>query len=125
MAVSEMEMKTMHRPKKVKRVSVSSKRQISIPKEFYDTLGFGEELQVELHANSLVLKRINDNFDDFSSDILKDLVDQGYQGDELVKEFEARKSKVPYAMNKLFDELEAEAEEVTLDELFGEDEDDV
>lgn len=44
--------------------------------------------------------------EEFDDDILKDLTDQGYKGQELIDEFEKTKKKLPVAMDKLIDEAE-------------------
>ena len=49
-----------------------------------------------------------DNFFDFDTDILKDLVSEGYEGQELIDEFEKLKKKIPQAMDKLSEEAEKE-----------------
>lgn len=112
-----------NRPRKVKRIAVSSKRQISIPKEFYDQLNIGEEISLELYGNHLILKPISENFDDFSEDILGDLIREGYQGEELMVEFKHRKSQIVNAVDKLEAETKYSGEKTTIDDLFGEDDD--
>ncbi|WP_156961391.1 MULTISPECIES: AbrB/MazE/SpoVT family DNA-binding domain-containing protein [Geobacillus] len=37
--------------KRVKRIAVSSKKQITIPKDFYEQLGIGNEVLIELADN--------------------------------------------------------------------------
>ena len=125
MEQKELERMTMprsNRPRKSKRISVSSKRQISIPKEFYEQLNIGEEVILELHGNHLILKPIRDNFDDFSDEILEDLVAEGYTGNELVAEFKHRKGQIGSAAESLIIETMAKSKRTTVDELFGEEE---
>ena len=125
MAEKELERLTMpksRRPKKVKRIAVSSKRQISIPKEFYEKLNIGEEVSLELHGNYLVIKPIHDGFDDFSEEILADLIDEGYVGMDLMAEFKNRKAQIGYAVDSLITET-ANTEIVEVDDLFGDDDD--
>jgi bifunctional DNA-binding transcriptional regulator/antitoxin component of YhaV-PrlF toxin-antitoxin module len=123
MSADYMEMVEMNRPKKVKRVSVSSKRQISIPKEFFDELQLGSEIQMELYENRLIIKPFVESWEDYSSEILADLVKEGYSGDHLLDEFEYRKAQIPKAMKDLTEDAKKEAEEASIEDLFEEDED--
>jgi bifunctional DNA-binding transcriptional regulator/antitoxin component of YhaV-PrlF toxin-antitoxin module len=111
------------RPQKVKRVSVSSKRQISIPKEFYEQLHIGDEVVLELFGNYLVLRPVRENFDDFSEEILADLVKEGYTGQELINEFRQRKAQLRPALDSLIEEAMTKGEKTTIDDLFGDWED--
>ncbi len=124
MAQKELERIPMSNPKKVKRVAVSSKRQISIPKEFYDILGIGQEVVLELHGNHMVLKPAHENFDDFSENILQDLVSEGYNGTELLTEFKNRKEQLRNAVKSLVEETKAKGKRTTIDDLFGEEDED-
>jgi AbrB family looped-hinge helix DNA binding protein len=126
MVTKEKELRsvTMPRPKKVKRISVSKKRQISIPKEFHDLLNIREEVTLELHGNHLVLKPIHESFEDFSEEILADLVAEGYSGSELIKEFRHRKGQIGNAVDSLISETKAKGKKTTIDELFGDDSED-
>lgn len=54
-----------------KRVAVSSKRQISIPKEFYQDLNLQDEIIMEKVGNRLVIRPSDyDNYVDFTEEIL-------------------------------------------------------
>lgn len=126
MNIKELERTSMESPKgskKVKRISVSSKRQISIPKKFYEELQIGEEVFVELQGDSLIIRPIRKNFDDFSEEILADLVAEGYNGESLIEEFKNRKSQIKSAVDSLIDETKQVGKRTTLDELFGDDDD--
>ncbi|MCC5910726.1 MAG: hypothetical protein JJT76_09850 [Clostridiaceae bacterium] len=67
------------------------------------------------------------NKDNFDSEILKDLMAQGYDGDELLNKFKEMRGKVRPAIQKLIDEADEitkstkgiETEEVS--KLFSED----
>lgn len=120
MAIKEMERVNVLEPKKTKRVSISSKRQISIPKEFYDALDLGRDVNIELYHNRLVIKPGNDNSEDFSGEILQDLIDEGYAGNELVQEFNFRKSQIPNAIKSLIDEAVENSKPTSVNDLFGE-----
>ena len=125
MAKKELERLTMpksRRPRKIKRIAVSSKRQISIPKEFYEKLNIGEEVTLELHGNHLVVKPVHEGFDDFSEEILADLINEGYAGMDLMAEFKNRKAQLGSAIDSLISEA-ANTETVEIDDLFEDDDD--
>ena len=69
----------------VKRIAVSSKKQITIPKDFYEQLGIGNEVLIELADNKLIIRPIHGDHFDFSDLILKDLIEEGYAGEECRK----------------------------------------
>lgn len=106
--------------RKIKRVSVSSKRQLTIPKEYFDTLEMETEVFVELIGNRLVIKPADSGREDFSEEILEDIVREGFEGYELVKEFKERKTQVKPALDKLINETEKQAF-TTIEDLFGDD----
>lgn len=86
-----------------KRVRISSQRQFTIPKEFFDDLGLGDEAFIEFNTRSkqLTIKPTTDATVDFSADILRDLQKEGYTGEELIQKFLEVKSKVPDALEKM------------------------
>src|SRR5690625_2509988 len=90
--------------KKVKRITVSSKRQISIPKEFYDAIGLGNEITIELLNNRLVIRPVREESEDFSEEILSDLIDEGYKGEELKAAFAERRAMLTSAFDNLIEE---------------------
>src|SRR5690625_399731 len=89
---------------KARRVRISSQRQMNIPKEFYDALNLEDEAIVEFRGKELVIRPAEQEFVDFSADILKDLVAQGYSGDELVKEFTRVKTSIAKALEQMKEE---------------------
>src|SRR5690625_3686993 len=81
-------------PNEVKKISVSAKRQMTIPKQFYDELQLGDEVLCQIVDDTLVIKPIKQDVD-FSKEILSDLINEGYEaGEELIKEFTYRKSQM-------------------------------
>lgn len=85
-----------------KRIKISSKRQISIPKEFFEAMHFTSEAIIEFTGHSLVIKQAPEAAVDFSSEILKELVEKrGLSGNELLLEFNRIKQGFPQAINKL------------------------
>ncbi|WP_231578684.1 AbrB/MazE/SpoVT family DNA-binding domain-containing protein [Geobacillus kaustophilus] len=109
--------------KRVKRIAVSSKKQITIPKDFYEQLGIGNEVLIELADNKLIIHPIHEDHFDFSDLILKDLIREGYTGEELYREFVCRKSQIAPALDAMIAEERPKAKTYTsdtLEELFGE-----
>lgn len=100
---SGMEERNMHQEQHpLKRVRISSKRQISIPKEFFDAMHFSDEALIEFTGTSLIIKQVSEEAVDFSSEILKDLVEErGLSGKELIDEFTRIKQGFPSAINKM------------------------
>lgn len=82
----------------VRRVKVSKQRQINIPKDFYDALNFTDEAIVEFTGKEIIIRPAEYEIVDFSADILKDLVSQGYSGEELVQKFICIKAEIPTAL---------------------------
>lgn len=86
-----------------KRISVSNKRQMTIPKEFYDHLNLGHEVTCEMIDDAIIIKPIKDA-KDFSQEILSDLIQEGYEGNSLLSEFKYRSSQLNTAVNRLIDD---------------------
>lgn len=113
-----------HMDHQKKRVAVSSKRQISIPKEFYDDLNIKNEIIMEKINDNLVIKPADyDNYEDFTEEILRDLIAEGYPKDELVDKLKERKQKMQPALDRLIADTDNE-ESMTIDHLFTDDTED-
>jgi len=110
--------------KVIKQIKVSDKRQITIPKRFYDKLGVDQEVICELRGNEIVLRGVPQT-EDLSEEILEDLVAQGFEGKSLVREFQKKKSQVRPAVEKLIAESSLAARNLQengnaeTEELFG------
>ena len=107
-----------------KRISVTSKRQLTIPQKFYTELGFGSEAICTLLDGALVIEPVSQTpsgeFDDL---ILADLIKEGYEGEALLAEFKARRANVRPAVERLIQQAEDAArgngEYATYEEVFG------
>ncbi len=114
--------------KEVKKISVSAKRQMTIPKQFYDELQIADEVTCQVIDGALVIKPVPEPLD-FSEFILNDLVKEGYEGEELVKEFTYRKSQINEALHKMVEDAKNDdyktysSPEELIDSLNDEDED--
>lgn len=102
---SGTEERTMHPEQEhntSKRVRISSKRQISIPKEFYEAMHFSDEAVIEFTGTSLIIKQVAEEAVDFSKEILMELVEKrGLSGKELIDEFTRIKQGIPSAIDKM------------------------
>jgi bifunctional DNA-binding transcriptional regulator/antitoxin component of YhaV-PrlF toxin-antitoxin module len=104
MAKSAVRRSSMER----KIISVSGKRQITIPQKYFEVLGFNSEAECILQNNAIVIRPIRENTgNEFSEQILADLIAQGILGKELLEKFKEMSKKVAPAMNKLIDEADS------------------
>lgn len=107
-----------------KIVSISSKRQITIPQKFFNLLGFGNEAECVVRGNELVIRptRVASG-GEFAEQILADLVGQGLSGDELLIAFKEAQAKVRPAVESMLVAAEkaasGEGEYATYDDIFG------
>ncbi len=93
-----------------RRIKVSEKRQITIPKSFYEKLKLGNEVECVFDKdNGAILIRPIVKEDYFSEYILNDLVKQGYGGEELLAEFRRVKRGIRPAVEKMIEEADQAA----------------
>lgn len=107
-----------------KVVSISSKRQITIPQKFYTLLGFSDTAECVVRGNELVIRPAKvASGGEFAEQILADLIAQGLSGDELLTQFKITQSKIRPAVEAMIAEAEAvaagEGEYATYDDVFG------
>lgn len=110
-----------------KIVSISSKRQITIPQKFFAMLGFSDEAECIVRGNELVIRPARQNAGgEFAEQILADLIAQGLEGAELLKQFKAKQAKVRPAVEAMIAEAEEAAhgsgDYSTYDDIFGDEE---
>jgi hypothetical protein len=91
-----------------KIISITGKRQLTIPLKFYEKLGMGKEVECFIEKNALVIRSLSKDDVAFSVEILKDLVSQGYGGTELVEKFTEESKNIKTAIGALL----AEGEEI-------------
>jgi len=89
-----------------KIISVSQKRQITIPLKFYKQLHLENEVECTVQDGALVIRPIHQSHGEFSVEILKDLVSQGYSGEELVRRFEEESKNIRKAIGMVLEEAE-------------------
>ena len=87
-----------------KRISVSQKRQITIPIEFFNTIGIENEVECYIQNNAIVIKPVRENGGAFDEEILADLIAKGYSGNELLMQFKNARKQIRPAVEKMLDE---------------------
>lgn len=84
----------MPQVEKGKRVTISGKRQLTIPVKYYETLGFASDAECILLDSGLFIRPLHLESQDFAEEILADLISQGFSGNELLSKFKEQKKKV-------------------------------
>ena len=119
MPTTAMERAVMER----KIISVSSKRQITIPLAFYKQLNLENEVECSVEDGALVIRPLSRDTGEFSVEILKDLVSQGYSGEELIKRFALQSKNIKKAISKMLEEADeiasGEKPAASFDDIFG------
>ena len=108
----------------IKKLSISTKRQITIPLKFFTMLGFDTEAECMVRGNELVLRPARNNAGgEFAEQILGDLIAQGYSGNELLEQFKRTQSKVRPAVEEMLAEAErvaaSQSDYVSYEDIFG------
>jgi len=107
-----------------KIINVTGKRQVTIPLKFYEQLQFGKEVECFLTHDAVILRPLTTGDDGLTLEILKDLVAQGYSGDELINEFTIQRANMKKAIGIMIDEADkiAAGKQVsaTTKDIFGE-----
>ena len=108
-----------------KRVSISSKRQFTIPQKFFTELGFDKEAICTVKDGVLlVIPAKYTTGGEFAEQILAELLAEGYEGKALLDEFKNRQSKVRVSVENMLEQArKAAAGEIgsyTFEDVFGE-----
>ena len=111
-----------------KRLSISSKRQITIPQKFYTMLGFTDTAECVVRGNELVIRPVrSESGGEFAEQILAELIAEGLSGEKLLTEFKARQAKIRPAVEAMIADAEAAAagtgEYESYEDVFGTEED--
>lgn len=83
----------MNQETKIKTIKVSPQRQMTIPTEFYNTLGIGDEVTVQIVEGNLLIIPIHKLPEDYAETTLEQLIAEGYSGQELLDKFKEAKQK--------------------------------
>ena len=111
-----------------KRVTITSKRQFTIPQKFYTELGFDRDAVCTMGDGMLVIQPVShvSGSGEFAEQILSDLIAEGFSGQELLDEFKTRQAKVRPAVEAMLEAAKAAAsgtgEYSTYDDIFGSEE---
>ena len=111
-----------------KRVTITSKRQFTIPQKFYSELGFDREAVCTMGDGMLIIQPAShvSGGGEFAEQILTDLIAEGFSGQELLDEFKTRQAKVRPAVEAMLEAAKAAAsgagEYSTYDDIFGSEE---
>ena len=98
------------KPTESKRVSISSKRQITIPQKYFTKLGFTNEAECIFSGDELIIRPVKmASNGEFAEQILADLIAQGYSGDELLSRFKETQKKVRPAVRAILSDAEQAA----------------
>ena len=111
-------------PMEIKKLSISAKRQITIPQEFFTMLGFDTEAECTVRGNELVIRPIKTNTGgEFAEQILADLIARGYSGNNLLERFKKAQKQVRLAVEVMLMEAEqiasSESGHITYEDVFG------
>lgn len=88
-----------------KIIKVSNKRQITIPQKSYEKLNIEHEVECII-TNSEIIIRPTYRETEFAEEILKDLIDNGFEGSQLLDEFKKTRSKVKPAVQRMIKEAD-------------------
>lgn len=107
-----------------KVLSISSKRQITIPQKFYQFLGFGDEAECVLRGDELVIRPVKTPAGgEFAEQILEDLIKEGLSDQELLAEFKKRQAQIRPAAEAMLAKAEkiasGEVDYETYEDVFG------
>lgn len=124
------EVKEHHANREIKRIRVSPAHQITIPQNFYEKLKIGNEVDVELTNDAIVIRPVQEEVD-FSKEIIADMIKENVPQYKFVEEFERRKSQIRPAVEKMVEDADQAVERAKADgyvdetsDLFGDLDDD-
>ena len=108
-----------------KIINVTGKRQVTIPLKYYEQLRFGKEVECILTEDAVLLRPFSHSDDNFTMEILRDLVSQGISGEELLTKFSEVRRDIKKAVSLLIVEADEIASDnrkgATTKDIFGED----
>jgi bifunctional DNA-binding transcriptional regulator/antitoxin component of YhaV-PrlF toxin-antitoxin module len=84
-----------------KILPVSTKRQITIPVKFFKSLELESEIECIFTGEEIILKPLKKESGYFAQEILNDLIDSGYEKDDLKREFAKRSKEIRPAVKRM------------------------
>lgn len=114
--------KTLKAEKKI--LSISSKRQITIPQRYFQALGFDDKAECIMRGNELIIRPVRTvSGGDFAEQILSELLDEGLSGAELLEKFKERQAQIRPAVEAMLSDAEdvaaGKSDFETFDDVFG------
>ena len=110
-----------------KIISISQKRQITIPQKYFSRFRFGGHAKVSMLESGILIEpaeNISISNGEFDVQILQDLIQEGLSGEELVNVFKERQKETLSAIRAIKEEARniarGEAEFDKLEDVFGE-----
>lgn len=89
-----------------KTLPVSSKRQITIPLKFFKALDLESEVECLFTGEEIILKPSRKESGYFAQEILNELIDKGYQGENLKSEFAKLSKAVRPAVKRMLEDVD-------------------
>jgi hypothetical protein len=94
-----------------KRVTITSKRQFTIPQKFFVDLGFEKDAVCTMCDGFLIIQPVqNISESEFAEQILAELIVEGFSGQELLDEFRKRQSKIRPGIEAILEEAKQVAQ---------------
>ncbi len=75
-------------------VKISSKRQITIPAKIYEGAGFRDYALCTWTDKGMLLQPLDVEDEDVTVDILRYLIEEGYEGEDLIAQYQEMKKKI-------------------------------
>ena len=75
-------------------IKISSKRQITIPAPLYEELGFKDYALCTWTEDGLLIQPVPVEDEDVSVSLLRHLISEGYEGDELLEQYKKMQKKI-------------------------------
>ena len=99
-----------YEPFPAKKITISPKRQMTIPQKFYKALRFEGEAECLVRGDELVIRPVHDKSGgEFAEQILTSLVRKGYSGEELIEHFRTEQAKIRPAVEAMIEDAEKAA----------------
>ena len=111
-------------PMEVKKLSISAKRQITIPQKYLTIQAFDTDADCTVRGNELVIRPARTNTGgEFAEQILADLIARGYSGNELLERFKKAQGQVRPAVEAMLADAERAASSqsghISYEDVFG------
>ncbi|MBO2942971.1 hypothetical protein JJQ72_03125 [Paenibacillus sp. F411] len=89
-----------------RRGRVSGKRQVTIPQKLFEQLGIKDEVEFSVKDQCILIRPVREDMgsDHFSDMILADLIQEGYEGKELLGKFREKQTALRGAVQHLITE---------------------